>query len=716
MSPTADSYLGVPGYVLFWVLFGIALALFMSRVVFLVRLLRLGKADRRFDRPLYRISRLLAIPIGQVSNLKHLGPRDLAPLGHAVMFWGLGVFLVGYVVFLGFGAGFGLFPLMSGSAFEKTFFSILEVLGIFILAAMVAVLVKRYILKPARLQRKESTLEKVIQPILVGVIMSVVVLHYLLEGFGYAAGDAQAAWPPIGMALADGLRDAGLSPATASTVFKSLWWLNVVVLLGAMIYTPRSKHLHPLFIFPNIAFRNLSAKGALRPVDLKDTAAIKRSDIRDLTRKQLLESYACTWCGRCHVACPAQTSGKPLSPRELVLGTKEHLLKEGRALLKAGAVPTSDGASAAPGADGGSANGSAQQPSSPPPFIGTVVSEDAVWSCTTCRACQEVCPSYNEQMGTIVDLRRHLQMITTTETGRETLKNLRVRGHPWRGTTHARTDWAEDLDVKILGDDGPAEVLFWVGCTQALEDRSLRVAQAVARLLKEAGVDFAILGEEEMCCGDPARRLGAEHFFQMLAVNNIQLLSSYHVKKIVTACPHCFNTLKNEYPELGGGFEVVHHTQMLAELVAQGKLRVGPVPQQSGAPKATITYQDPCYLGRYNDLYKPARQLLQRVTGNTLVEMEKSRVNGFCCGGGGGRMWLEESAGTRINSLRLDQAKETGARVLATACPFCLQMLEDAARAEDAQETLAVKDVAEIVADSLQSASSIESHVECVFE
>ena len=415
---------------------------------------------------------------------------------------------------------------------------------------MVGVIVKRYVLKPARLQREESTVEKVIQPILIAVIIAVVVLHYLLEGFGYAAGDVQGAWPPIGMALADSLRDAGIASGSLATVFKSLWWLNYVILLGAVVYTPRSKHLHPLFIFPNTAFRNLAPKGTLRPVDLKDTAAIKRAEIRDFTSKQLMDSYACTWCGRCHIACPAQASGKTLSPRELILGTKEHLLKAGPPLLKA---RTAEGS----------------------PFIGTVISEEAVWDCTTCRACQEVCPSYNEQMSTIVDLRRHLQMITTTETGRETLKNLRVRGHPWRGTTYARTDWAEDLDVKIVGEDGPAEVLFWVGCTQALEDRSIKVAQAIALLMKEAGVDFGILGEEEMCCGDPARRLGAEHIFQMMAMNNIQLLDSYGVKKIVTACPHCFNTLKNEYPELGGRFEVVHHSQFLAGLVAEGRLSLG---------------------------------------------------------------------------------------------------------------------------------------------
>jgi Fe-S oxidoreductase len=405
-----------------------------------------------------------------------------------------------------------------------------------------------------------------------------------------------------------------------------------------------------------------------------------------------MESYACTWCGRCHIACPAQTSGKPLSPRELVLGTKEHLLMVGPSLLKAAESRQASSVDA-PG-DGGDT-----QYAAGPPFVGSVISEDAIWSCTTCRACQEVCPSYNEQMGTIIDLRRHLQMITTTETGRETLKNLRVRAHPWRGTMYARADWAEGLDVKIVGEDGPTEILYWVGCTQALEDRNLKVAQAIARLMKEAGIDFGILGEEEMCCGDPARRLGAEHIFQMMVANNIQLLDGYGVKKIVTACPHCFNTLKNEYPEFGGRFEVIHHSHMLADLVVRGRLATGTTGQE------TLTYQDPCYLGRYNDLYEPARQLLRGIPGKTLVEMEKNRLDGFCCGGGGGRMWLEESVGTRINTLRLSQAHETGATVVATACPYCLQMLEDAARGEDGGGSPRIRDIAEILADAVEARS-----------
>lgn len=692
MPPVVGNHLDVPGYVIFWVLFVVALALFAQRVILLVRLLRLGRPENRFDRPLHRLAGMLTIPTSQASNLKHVAFGDLAPLGHALMFWGLGVFLVGYVVFLGLGAGFGILPIMSGSGFERVFFSILDIVGVLILIAMVGVIVKRYVLKPARLDREETTAEKVIQPILIVVIMGLVVLHYLLEGFGYASGGIQSGWPPIGMALADSLRDAGAGLNGLAAAFKGLWWLNYVILLGAMIYTPRSKHLHPLFIFPNIACRNMAFKGSPRPVDLNDPATIRKAEIRDFTWKQLMDSYACTWCGRCHIACPAQASGKPLSPRELMLGTKEHLLKVGPRLLKAGSEgsPSEPVTSDAPGTDGAEA----PQPTAPP-FIGDVITEEAIWACTTCGACQEVCPAYNEQMRTIIDLRRHLQMITTTETGRETLKNLRVRGHPWRGTMYARTDWAEGLNVKIIGDDGPVDILYWVGCTQALEDRNIKVAQAIARLFKEAGVDFGILGEEETCCGDPARRLGAEHIFQMMAANNVELLNSYGVKKIVTACPHCYNTLKNEYPQFGGRFEVIHHSQMLADLVAEGRLKVG------GTRAETVTYQDPCYLGRYNGIYKPARDLLQSIPGKTLVEMEQNLQHSFCCGGGGGRMWLEESAGTRINALRLGQAMATGAATVATACPYCLQMLEDAARGEEAREAPLIEDIAEMLAEAV---------------
>jgi Fe-S oxidoreductase len=393
------------------------------------------------------------------------------------------------------------------------------------------------------------------------------------------------------------------------------------------------------------------------------------------------------------MVCPAQLSGKVLSPRELVLNLREHLLKEGPALLKrkSGTVTT---VSESP--DNAEASNLVSLPGERKELIGGVIIEDAIWSCTTCRACQEVCPVDVEHIDKIVDLRRHLQMVATTEVARDPLKNLRVRGHPWRGTKYSRTDWAEGLDIKVVGEDSKIDVLYWVGCTEALEDRSLKVAQAMAKLMKQAGVNFGILGEEEMCCGDPARRLGAEHLYQMLATNNIQLLQSYNIKKIVTACPHCFNTFKNEYPQFGGQFEVVHHTQFIADLIKNKRLKIN----HSG--KTLVTYQEPCYLGRYNDIFAAPRQALNSIPGVTLIEMTNNRKNGFCCGGGGGRMWLEEKTGQRISEMRLGQAMETRAHLVATACPFCLQMFEDAAKVKEVAESLKIKDIAELIAESLE--------------
>jgi Fe-S oxidoreductase len=445
-----------------------------------------------------------------------------------------------------------------------------------------------------------------------------------------------------------------------------------------VIYAPRSKHLHPIFSIPNLAFRSLNPKGTLRTIDLNKPETFGVAKIQDYSWKQLMDLYSCTICGRCHTSCPAQLSGKALSPRELLLNLEEHLIEAGPALLK-------------------NKTGSTTPPEkTESSLIGKVVSEDAIWACTTCRACQEVCPVSNEHIDKIIDLRRHLIMVAQSETARDPLKNLRVRGHPWRGTSHARTDWAEDLDIKIVGEDNAIDVLYWVGCTEALEDRSLAVAQAVAKLMKKAGVNFGILGEEEMCCGDPARRLGAEHLFQMLATSNIQLLQSYNIRKIVTACPHCFNTLKNEYPQFGGNFEVVHHTQFIADLIKSGRL---PIKKEI---KAAVTYQEPCYLGRYNDIYQAPRDIIQKIPGAALVEMKLNRKDSFCCGGGGGRMWLEEKTGQRISEMRLDQALETRAQILTTACPFCLQMFEDAAKEKAVSESLKIMDLAELAAESME--------------
>lgn len=698
MSPVAESYLGIPGYVIFWVLFAVALALFIQRVYLLIRLLKLGKPENRFDRIGYRFMNMVGVAFTQRSNLKTLTLKDPASIGHALMFWGLGIFFIAYIIFIGLGAGFGLFPLSSGSAFEIVFFSILDIAAALVIIAMVWAVIKRYVIKPERLKRKETVGEKILQPLLITVIVSLMVLHYCIEGFGYAAYGVPNSWPPVGVALANFLISADISQDSLAMVYKSLWWLNFMILLGALIYAPRSKHLHPLFSFSNMAFKNLNPRGALKTIDIQKKEEWGVSKIQDYSWKQLLDGYACTWCGRCYTVCPAQLSGKPLSPRELILGMKEHLLEIGPTLLKAKAVALPAVPTAIAKAEAASSEPAIIPPENPgKALIGDVISEDAIWACTTCWACQEVCPSYNEQMNNIIDLRRHLQMAAMTETARDTLKNIRVRNHPWRGTMYARTDWTRGLDIKIVGEDHNVDILYWVGCTEALEDRSLKVAQAVAKLMKQAGVNFGILGEEEMCCGDPARRLGAEHLFQMLAMNNIQLLSSYNIKQIVTACPHCFNTLKNEYPQLGGHFEVIHHSQFIADLIRKNMLKI------NQAKEAVITYHESCYLGRYNDIYQPPRQILKSIPGVTLVEMEHNRKDGFCCGGGGGRMWLEEKIGQRISEMRLGQAMDTRAQIVATACPYCLQMFEDAAKAKAVDESLKIRDIAELVVESVES-------------
>jgi Fe-S oxidoreductase len=693
MSPVSVSYLGIPGYAIFWLLFAVALVLFLRRALLLLRLLKLGQPENRFDRPVYRFFKMLSVFFTQSSNLKSLTIKDPAALGHTIMLWGLMIFGIAYLIFIGLGAGFGLYTVFSGSGFETVFNSVLDIVAVLVILAMAWAVIKRYIIIPDRLKRETDTAEKIIQPLLIAVITGLMVLHFGIEGFRYAAYGIPNPGPPLGAPLAHALVNAGISREALITVYRSLWWLNFVLLLAAVIYAPRSKHLHPLASSANLFFRNLVPKGSLKPVDLKKPGTRGASKIQDFTWKQLLDLYSCTWCGRCHVVCPAQLSGKPLSPRELILGMKEHLIEAGPELLKTRpAQPVVNGDKAG------------ETPAGPPAkprrtgrdLIGGVIPEDAIWACTTCLACQEVCPVSIEHIDKIIDMRRHLQMVATSEIARDPLKNLRVRGNPWRGTMYARTDWTEGLDIKVVGENGDIDILYWVGCTEALEDRSLKVARAVAGLMKQAGVNFGILGEEEMCCGDPARRLGAEHLFQMLAVNNIQLLQSYNIRKIVTACPHCYNTLKNEYPQFGGQFEVVHHTQFIAGLIRENKLKMKP----SG--EACVTYQEPCYLGRYNDIFQAPRQIIHSLPGVTLVEMEQNRKSGFCCGGGGGRMWLEEKIGRRISEMRLEQAVNTRAQVIATACPFCLQMFEDAAKEKEAAEAPQIKDIAELAAESLE--------------
>jgi len=424
----------------------------------------------------------------------------------------------------------------------------------------------------------------------------------------------------------------------------------------------------------NIFFRSLKPKGALQLLDIETAESYGASKIENFTWKQLLDLDACTRCGRCQDQCPAYLSEKPLTPKKVILDLKGHMYDVYR-------IPFIK-----------------KPPESRPDMITEVITEDVIWSCTTCRACQEACPVYIEHIDKIIDMRRSLvlEQARIPETGEAALKCIETRGHSCRGTTATRTDWAEGLDVTLLSDNSDVDIVYWVGCAAALEDRNIKVAKAMTKILKAAGVKFAVLGlEETTCCGEPARRMGNEYLFQMQAMKNIEILKNYNTKKIVATCPHCFNTLKNEYPQLGGEFEVIHHSQYIAELLQQGKIK--PASVRSGK----FTYHDSCYLGRHNDIYEQPREIIKTLTNSNPVEMHRSKRTGFCCGGGGGRFWMEERIGKRISEMRVEQVMETSADIVASACPYCLQMFEDAIKAKEAEEKLKALDIAELVAASL---------------
>jgi Fe-S oxidoreductase len=409
------------------------------------------------------------------------------------------------------------------------------------------------------------------------------------------------------------------------------------------------------------------------PTDLETAETFGAARAPDFTWKELLDGYACAVCGRCTDVCPANISGKTLSPMHIVLNLKEHLVD-----TVAGTPEDTDGG-----------------------VIGQSIGEEALWDCLTCGACVQECPVGVEHINTLVDMRRNLVMerASMPETAMNALMSMEQRGHPWRGTTYTRTDWAEGLGVKTLAEHPEAAVLFWVGCTAALEQRSRAVARAMASVLKRAGVDFAILGGEETCTGDPARRMGNEYLYQTMAKQSIETLNRYSVKKIVTVCPHCFNTIKNEYPHLGGEFEVQHYSEFVSELIAQGKIK--PVARV----EAKVAYHDSCYLGRHNGVYDAPREIAKAIPGVELVEMERRRERGFCCGAGGGHMWMEESRGRRVNHVRTEQFLETKADTVGVSCPFCLQMFEEGISSMGVEGSKRARDLIEILDESLAGGS-----------
>ena len=658
-------------YMIFWGLFALAVGIFSYRIYQLLRYLFLGRGEGGFRHIVKRTLIAIVHVVGQWWQLKNFSLRDRATLGHVFMVWGFLLFAIYYLLFIIIGTGFGISEIMEENLFFAYYSWIMDIVAPFIIIGALWAIIRRYIIKPPRL-KGEQTFGAML-------ILLTVFIHPITHLFKTATA-ISLTHPPAGLGIASPPISMWLSQlytdASSVVMWHDFWfWLHwgfVLFVMGIIGYT---RYLHVVAAPFNIFFRSMIPKGVLSPLNLETTETFGVSKITDFTWKQLLDLYSCVICGRCQEACPAYASGKPLNPEDLIQELKKHLLEVGPGLLK-GKSETS-------------------------PIVEDVIPEDVIWSCTTCRACMEICPVANEHMNKIIELRRNLilEQAQAPETVIAALKSIESRGHPWRGTTSTRTDWTEGLEVKLLSEDAEVDILYWVGCTTALDDRCQKIAVAMARILDEGGVKFAILGNEESCCGDPARRIGNEYLFQLQAQRNIETLKRYNVKKIITACPHCFNTLKNEYPQFGGDFEVMHHTQFIAYLFREGKLK----PVTSVRKK--VTYHDPCYLGRYNDIYEEPRKILASIPMLNFKEMDRTKKNSFCCGGGGGRSWMEEP-GTKISHLRTDDTIKAKAEILALACPFCMIMFEDAVKAKEVEETLKVMDIAELVEHSLSGLKS----------
>ena len=671
------TYFGfIPGYALFWGVFAVALLLFAYRIRQLLQYMFLGQKETGYKSWGKWITTTFAYVFSQLCQLKNFqAKKDRAPLGHALMAWGFFVFVLFYFFFFILAEGFG-FAGLENTNFFYYFAWVMDFMAVFIIIGAGWGLIRRFIIRPARL-KGEQTVEALI------ILLSVFTHPFAFlfnQATVIAMGEAPAGLghtllPPFSSWLSH------LFTGNALTVIQNwhiaFFWTDWLTVLLVLVYIPYSRYLHVIASIFNGIFQSRLPKGALKPIDLEHVDSLGIATIDKLTWKQNLDLYACVVCGNCQELCPAYTTGKPLNPKKVIQDLKKQLLKAGPELVKA------------------KAKGEPAPENVNVTLAGKVVLEDEIWACTTCGACDTVCPVWVQHIDKIVDLRRNLvEQSILPETAKATLQSIERRGHPWRGTTLNRTDWTRGLNIKTLAEDPKVDILYWVGCTEALDERGIKIAQSIAKIMQQAGINFGILGTEESCCGDPARRLGDEVLYQTQAQKNIEILKGYNVKKIVTGCPHCYNTIKNEYPQFDGNFEVIHHTELIAGLLKEGKIKI------AKGDYGSITFHDPCYLGRHNDIYQQPRQILKSLADTKLVEMEMNKKRAFCCGGGGGRLWLEERIGQRISENRIDQVIATKAQMVATACPYCLQMFEDAVKSKQVQETLKVKDIAELIAES----------------
>ncbi|MBK8482107.1 MAG: (Fe-S)-binding protein [Proteobacteria bacterium] len=687
----------------FILLTGVALALFSWTVSRLALVLLRGRpVERPFGAWRARLGDVLRFFFLQLSVA-----RERASWHHLPIFWGFLIITLGTVELL----INGVWPAFSlahvAPRIDAAFKGVLDVTNGAVLAVIGFALWRR-------LARRRRLIEiSGDAALILGMIAGLCLTHFLAHGLHFVAIDGvpprfQA--PPIGPAgyaatmpisAATAAIFSGTDPSTAHGVAAAAYWLHVALVLFFLNYLPYSKHIHLLGALPNILLRNRGQAGVMPQIDLEDPSRWGVGRYEQLSHKSLLDSYACTECARCSNACPAFNTDKPLNPMHLVLDLKDEMQERGELLLRlstAGWEALKTGAldDAMPLLPQGDRELLATLQALPP-LVGGRIKDETLWACTTCGACEAECPVFIEHPLKIMQMRTHLVL----DQGRQPpelarmFRGLEHNQNPWGIGSDQRMDWAAGLDVPVLADTGPAEYLLWIGCAGAYDDRGQKIARALVALLQQAGVDFAVLGAEEGCTGDAARRAGNELLFQTLAESNLERLRHYDVKKILTSCPHCYHSFKHEYPQLGGNFEVWHHSQFLARLVGEGRL------QPTTKLSEPLVFHDPCYLGRWNHECEAPRQLLAQTSsaGTPPGELPRHRDKSFCCGAGGARMWVEESA-PRVNLERSREAVASGATVVATACPFCNVMLGDGMKELNRDDQVEVLDIAQLLARS----------------
>jgi Fe-S oxidoreductase/nitrate reductase gamma subunit len=653
----------------------------------------MGKEEIRWDQLPLRLKSLFVNGFLQLKTWRDVYPGIM----HGLIFFGFFVLI--------FGAAFdaGEFhitePLLSWSFLRGNFYLgfafLMQAFGLCVLIGILMAMFRRYVQKPDRLGYKGKSDNTADDAIALLLILGIVVTGFLISALRIHVTYQETPWESVRF-VSWGIATyalAGVETSTALTLHKIMWWTHTFIALGFIAYIPYSRLLHIITTPANHFLMSLKPTGYIEPIrDFETAESFGVSKLEEFTWKQIFDSDACTKCGRCQDGCPAYLSGKHLSPKKLVQDLKTYWLEKAPLAATKAVVPAVESAEApVPAAE--AAEGAAPEKA----MVGEVVSMHELWDCTNCMYCMENCSSSIEHVPKIIDMRRY-KVLTEADFAPElqlTYRNMENNSNPWGIGAHMRADWAKEIGVKTLAEDPNVEYLFYVGCSGSFDDRGKKISVAFARILQAAGVSFGILGTEEGCCGDSAMRGGNEYLFQSQAQANIEIMNGYGVKKIIAICPHGYNCIKKDYPNFGGNYEVYHHTEIIADLIAKGKIKL------TKALDGTFTYHDSCFLGRYNQVYAQPRSILNAIPGMKLAEMERNLSKSFCCGAGGARMWMEEDVGDRINNMRTDQAIATNASTVAVGCPFCLTMISDGIKDRQQTEKMVALDISEIVVKAM---------------